>query len=125
MSELATFGLGAASILSGLLVGLGAPLVASRQTRHAAASGEQRAIAGQILAIWEDMPDIVGPLTTAASPQRRNLLLLGVRLDDAHARKACLELVSLADSGKFEEDELLKAWTNMITAVAVVYRASA
>jgi Fe2+ or Zn2+ uptake regulation protein len=48
-----------------------------------------------------------------------------MRLDATPARTACLQLVSLADSGDFDEDELLEAWTDMIAAVATVYRAAA
>lgn len=125
MSDLATFGLGAASILSGFLVGMGAPLVTARQQRRGAALDEQRAIANQILSLWDDDEDIVRPMTRKNSPQRRGLLLLGMRLDHPEARNSCRRVVMSADADPFDEEDFLKAWAAMVTTVASVYRGSA
>lgn len=121
-SELVSAAVVLVSALGGLIVGLGAPALASREERRSAARDWERSLADRVLELWEGESDLYGALTASASPLRRNLMLLGVRLRDKDAREACLELVRLADTSNPDEEELLNAWADMVAAVASVYR---
>lgn len=121
-SELASAGIALVSVLGGLIVGLGAPALASHEARRSAAHDQERSLADRVLEMWENEGDLYAALTSRTAPLRRNLMLLGIRLRDKEARNACLELVQLADAGNPDEEELLNAWADMVAAVARVYR---
>jgi hypothetical protein len=123
-AELTTVITALVSMLGGLGVGLGAPLISSRQARRSAVVASQQALADRILEIWEGPKDLVAALTASNSIERRHLLLFGLRLKDEAAKNACLRLVQLADSEQPSPAAVLDAWVDMVNAVSGVYRSA-
>ncbi|HET6571327.1 MAG TPA: hypothetical protein VFG58_07560 [Solirubrobacterales bacterium] len=122
MSELISAAVALTGVFAGAAVSFGVPALARREDHRRAENEEERSIADRILAMWEQERDLFAVLTARSSPQRRNLMLLGVRLRNQEARRACLDLVQLADGGTPDETALLNAWADMVAAVAATYR---
>jgi hypothetical protein len=115
----------AASVLVGLLVGLGSPLLVSAISRRSRRSKEQHQIAHQILELWEREEVVHDLLVENLYLTRRMLLLLGNRLRDRVAREACLYLVRLAAQVTPDRTEVVDAWSTLVKEVGRVYRDSA
>ncbi|MEV6519295.1 hypothetical protein AB0M37_26315 [Micromonospora chalcea] len=109
-------------VLAGLVVGLLVPLInsvlAGRTSRHR----EQHAVADQILQLWQRSESIRELLAEDRYSTRRSLLLLGSRLQDPEARKACLVLVHLTAQPAPPEAEVVDRWTDVVEIVSKVFR---
>jgi hypothetical protein len=114
--------LAALSVLAGLLVGLGTPWLSAALSRRTGRGQEQHAVADQILVLWQRSESIRELLTDDLYGTRRNLLLLGSRLNDPEARTACLRLVHLSAQEDLSDSDVVDNWTEVVEKVSLVYR---
>lgn len=112
----------ASGVVVGLLVGLGTPWLNSMFTRGAGRVREQHSVADQILQLWQRPEGIRELLVDDLYGTRRSLLLLGSRLRDADARRACLVLVHASAQGDPSESDIVDGWSDVVSLVSKVYR---
>ncbi|GLH99810.1 hypothetical protein [Phytohabitans aurantiacus] len=106
----------------GATIGLLAPVIAASLTRLGATKQAQREVADSILDLLSEPKPIDALLTGSFSPARRRLYILGIRLRDDVARRACTDLVKAAGDVGASEDDLFPAWQNAITEVSRISR---
>jgi len=109
-------------VVVGMIVGLGAPWLTAALTRRASLGREQHAVADQILKMWQRPEDLRALLRDDTYGTRRELLLLGSRLQDETARKRCLMLVHSSAQPDYSEDRMIDDWSDLVVAVSQVYR---
>ncbi|MEU1688519.1 hypothetical protein [Micromonospora sp. NPDC005707] len=76
----------------------------------------------QILQLWQRPESIRELLVDDLYGTRRSLLLLGSRLQDLEARKACLLLVHLTARPDPPEAEVVDGWSDVVALVSKVFR---
>jgi hypothetical protein len=108
--------------LGGAVLGLLAPLVTSRLARRDRDIEVQRQIASDIMALFEGDESPLGLLVPEQSRPRRQLYILGLRLDSKVARRACMTVIALAGQSPYDEGKLLEAWNVMMNEIGSVYR---
>ncbi|MEY9927207.1 hypothetical protein ABH926_001832 [Catenulispora sp. GP43] len=112
----------AASVLVGILVGLGSPILSGRLTRRQDARKAQHDLADRILDLWQSDRDLAGLLQSDINGSRRKLLLLSARLTDSSARESCLRLVHMSALPGTTDEALMDQWSLAVDSVARVYR---
>jgi hypothetical protein len=106
----------------GAFVGLAAPLINAMTTRIGTRRQQQRELADKILNLFTDGQPLDALLVGARSPARRELYLLGLRLEDETARNSCADLVEAAGTPGASEDDLFPHWQNTIAQISRVSR---
>jgi hypothetical protein len=108
--------------LAGATIGLLAPVIAASLTRLGTTRQAQREVADAILELLAEAGPIDALLTGSVSPARRRLYILGLRLRDEAARRACADLVTAAGAAGATENDLFPAWRTALDEVSRVYR---
>lgn len=106
----------------GAVIGLAAPLINAMTARLGTRRQQQRELADKILDLFTEGQRLDNILGGAQSSARRQLYLLGVRLDDEDARRSCVALVKAAGQPGASEDDLFPHWQNTITEISRVSR---
>jgi hypothetical protein len=106
----------------GAVIGLMAPIVNSSVTRLGARRQAQRDVADKVMELLGEPQPIDELLGGSSSAARRRLYILGIRLNDGAARKACLDLVAAAGETGASEDDLYPHWRQTLDEVSRVSR---
>jgi hypothetical protein len=106
----------------GAVIGLAAPVINALTARLGTRRQQQRELADRILELFGEAQPLVVVLGGPHSTVRRQVYLLGERLDDTAAREACLELVRSAGNPGATEDDIFPKWQDTITEISRVSR---
>lgn len=105
----------------GAALGLIAPVISSSLTRRNQDRDSQRAIASEIMNLFDDGESPADFLRGRQSPARRRLFLLALQLSSQAAHDACMRFIAHAERPDLGETEILEAWELMMGEVAQIH----
>lgn len=107
--------------LLGASIGLLAPLVSAGLASRSGSRASQKAIADEILRLFEGNRSPLEIINDSENADRRKLYLLALRLKSKDARRSCMELIAHASESSHGSDDVLRRWEALMAEVSKIY----